>query len=60
MYAGAHAAAAAEKTDAMGLPLHYGRVPEGKKVMEVLAPLDHSTIDYPPFRKKFYEVSTTT
>ena len=34
----------------------YSRVgPEGKKAMEVLPPLDHSSIEYPPFRKCFYE-----
>jgi len=34
----------------------YSRMgPEGKKAMEVLPPLDHASIDYPPFRKCFYE-----
>eukprot|EP00624_Nannochloropsis_granulata_P006160 evm.model.NODE_44740_length_13915_cov_24.414877.4 len=62
--AAAEAAAAKEREGSeggigeMGLEpgKKYSRVgPEGKKAMEVLPPLDHSSIDYPPFRKCFYE-----
>ncbi|POM75818.1 DEAD/DEAH box RNA helicase [Phytophthora palmivora] len=31
-----------------------------KKVMEVLAPIDHSTVEYEPFRKNFYSLHSET
>ncbi|CAM9747196.1 unnamed protein product [Ascophyllum nodosum] len=39
--------------DENGFPL--GRVPEEKKKIEALPPVDHSQIEYEPFRKNFYE-----
>jgi len=42
--------------DEYGMPLKYGRIPEAKRVIESLPPVDHSKVEYPPFRKNFYQV----
>eukprot|EP00903_Cladosiphon_okamuranus_P007906 g7636.t2 len=40
--------------DKDGFPV--GRTPDDKKKIEALPPVDHSQIEYEPFRKTFYEV----
>jgi hypothetical protein len=56
VYAGGAGEGQGPGLDEYGFPTKWSRVPDAKKHMEVLQPLDHASLDYPTFRKDFYKV----